>query len=440
MNYKELLNVDFKTAEDVQDYWNKVSEVPKLTKEVEAELSAALKEGDAEAKNQFKVYLLPFVRSLIVRMLSQNKDISKETMLCEMVIRDTFDAVDTFDFASTNRLYKEFEHNLNWTIRNCITRFIAAQGSDDERISVKEMDGQLRAVRTLKRKLEEEYTVENGYGLAERLCKAGIKELSDEHRKIISYLQLVCDDFSFDHYYLPVILINDSYKTVIERFNRYKDYTGQKESSLDSLSIPERQIDECQTYLKNLGFDQEQVKTIISAIFRLGHAAKNIEEMEKTMKAFSLFDISEKEWNYFICENADLAFNDYSRNLDQTFGKMIDEYGKKESFKLLVRHPELMRVGLDACEDQILQDKLDSEPLDSEDNLEEKMNARDFLEQVFEKMSSRDRELICYKFGFDDGEGKTLEETAEHFGITKERARQIEGKFLRYFRKPINEK
>lgn len=65
------------------------------------------------------------------------------------------------------------------------------------------------------------------------------------------------------------------------------------------------------------------------------------------------------------------------------------------------------------------------------------MNTRDFLEKVFEKMSSRDRELICYRFGFDDGEGKALEETAEHFGITKERARQIEGKFLKYFGKTL---
>lgn len=49
-------------------------------------------------------------------------------------------------------------------------------------------------------------------------------------------------------------------------------------------------------------------------------------------------------------------------------------------------------------------------------------------------MSSRETELLRLRLGLTDGIPHTMEEVAEHFGITRERVRQIENKFLRRVR------
>lgn len=45
--------------------------------------------------------------------------------------------------------------------------------------------------------------------------------------------------------------------------------------------------------------------------------------------------------------------------------------------------------------------------------------------------NDRERQLLAFRFGIEDGEPKTLQETADRFGISRERARQIEGKAVR---------
>lgn len=51
---------------------------------------------------------------------------------------------------------------------------------------------------------------------------------------------------------------------------------------------------------------------------------------------------------------------------------------------------------------------------------------------------ARYRRIILLRFGFEspDGQGKTLEQVAVEFGVTRERIRQIEAKTLRLLRSP----
>jgi DNA-directed RNA polymerase sigma subunit (sigma70/sigma32) len=51
---------------------------------------------------------------------------------------------------------------------------------------------------------------------------------------------------------------------------------------------------------------------------------------------------------------------------------------------------------------------------------------------------ARYRRIILLRFGFEsaDGHGKTLEQVAAGFGVTRERIRQIEAKTLRLLRRP----
>ncbi len=51
-------------------------------------------------------------------------------------------------------------------------------------------------------------------------------------------------------------------------------------------------------------------------------------------------------------------------------------------------------------------------------------------------LSDREREVLEMRFGLQDGQDHTLEEVGRHFGVTRERIRQIEAKALRKLRHP----
>src|SRR5690606_7650090 len=51
-------------------------------------------------------------------------------------------------------------------------------------------------------------------------------------------------------------------------------------------------------------------------------------------------------------------------------------------------------------------------------------------------LSERERQVLEMRFGLLDGQDHTLEEVGKHFGVTRERIRQIEAKALRKLRHP----
>jgi RNA polymerase sigma factor RpoD-like protein len=62
------------------------------------------------------------------------------------------------------------------------------------------------------------------------------------------------------------------------------------------------------------------------------------------------------------------------------------------------------------------------------------------LEEVLASLPERERKILELRYGFSDGQARTLEEVGENFGITRERIRQIEAVALRKLRHPYRGK
>ncbi len=59
------------------------------------------------------------------------------------------------------------------------------------------------------------------------------------------------------------------------------------------------------------------------------------------------------------------------------------------------------------------------------------------VREILDHLTEREREVLEMRFGLKDGEGHTLEEVGQAFGVTRERIRQIEAKALRKLRHPF---
>lgn len=56
------------------------------------------------------------------------------------------------------------------------------------------------------------------------------------------------------------------------------------------------------------------------------------------------------------------------------------------------------------------------------------------IKNLLERMSKREQKILSLRFGLKDGVPHTLRDTAKHFGITRERVRQIESAAMRKMR------
>jgi RNA polymerase primary sigma factor len=58
------------------------------------------------------------------------------------------------------------------------------------------------------------------------------------------------------------------------------------------------------------------------------------------------------------------------------------------------------------------------------------------VQDVLGNLGTREREVLEMRFGLTDGHARTLEEVGKHFGVTRERIRQIEAKAIRKLKHP----
>lgn len=86
------------------------------------------------------------------------------------------------------------------------------------------------------------------------------------------------------------------------------------------------------------------------------------------------------------------------------------------------------------------EDSLTDEPESRPDAIAERASLIETLGRAMSDLDERSAEILTLRYGLDGTDSRTLEETGEHFGITRERVRQIESKVLRKLAHPSRSK
>ena len=125
---------------------------------------------------------------------------------------------------------------------------------------------------------------------------------------------------------------------------------------------------------------------------------------------------------------------------DPTPEEIADEMGisaeRVREIQKISQEPVSLETPIGEEEDSQLGDFIeDSTAVAPPDAASESM-LREQLDSVLDGLAERERKVIKFRFGLEDGHPRTLEEVGREFGVTRERIRQIESKTLAKLRHP----
>ncbi|MFO1520135.1 MAG: sigma-70 family RNA polymerase sigma factor [bacterium] len=99
----------------------------------------------------------------------------------------------------------------------------------------------------------------------------------------------------------------------------------------------------------------------------------------------------------------------------------------------LVEEPLSLEAPLGEEGDSRLGDTLEQQQLENPDATLLGRDLASHTEEALKTLPEREAEILRMRFGFNDGHAKTLEEIGAHFGLTRERIRQLEERALHRF-------
>ncbi len=129
-----------------------------------------------------------------------------------------------------------------------------------------------------------------------------------------------------------------------------------------------------------------------------------------------------------------------------TNGERLDPVSERKLRRATNRVEQIMRMSQEPMsletpvgseEDSYLGDFIKDETVLEPDDATSKQLLREQMRNILGSLSKRERQVLEMRFGLKDGQGHTLEEVGQAFGVTRERIRQIEAKALRKLRHPL---
>ena len=96
----------------------------------------------------------------------------------------------------------------------------------------------------------------------------------------------------------------------------------------------------------------------------------------------------------------------------------------------IAQEPVSLETPIGEEEDSHLGDFIEDQEAVAPDDAASFILLEEQIEDVFSCLTDRERKVLYLRFGLKDGRPRTLEEVGQHFNVTRERIRQIEGKAL----------
>lgn len=103
----------------------------------------------------------------------------------------------------------------------------------------------------------------------------------------------------------------------------------------------------------------------------------------------------------------------------------------------VAQEPMSLETPIGSEENSYLGDFIEDESLPGPVDAASRQLLKEQMSDILDSLSDRERKVLEMRFGLKDGQGRTLEEVGQEFGVTRERIRQIEAKALRKLRHPI---
>ena len=96
----------------------------------------------------------------------------------------------------------------------------------------------------------------------------------------------------------------------------------------------------------------------------------------------------------------------------------------------IAQEPVSLETPIGEEEDSHLGDFIEDQDVIAPDDAASYILLQEQIEDVFTCLTDREQQVLILRFGLKDGKPRTLEEVGQHFNVTRERIRQIEGKAL----------
>jgi RNA polymerase primary sigma factor len=143
-----------------------------------------------------------------------------------------------------------------------------------------------------------------------------------------------------------------------------------------------------------------------------------------------------------LLSDDDLLAIEQAQAMDQQLDPAIDRRWRRAATKVrriirIAQEPMSLETPIGSEDNSYLGDFIEDESVVGPVDAASKQLLKEQMQDILDSLSERERKVLEMRFGLLDGQGHTLEEVGQKFGVTRERIRQIEAKALRKLRHPI---